>query len=175
MQNLLFRCSFFFLAIIHGSGCSKDTDDADILHIDRTFIFPSGFPPDPGDAGKKTLQGIDSDHDGVRDDLQRWIYARYPKDEQKRKALSQMAVAYQEHMKKDLDETELMAVVDRSEKSIVCLYQTFNGVRADVECGYVKAKAFNTAERTKQFLRFDARLDGRVLESKHPLNIAACE
>ena len=31
------------------------------------------LPPDPGEAGKATLAGIDSDGDGVRDDLQRYL------------------------------------------------------------------------------------------------------
>lgn len=31
------------------------------------------LPPDPGEAGMVTLEGIDSDNDGVRDDIQRWI------------------------------------------------------------------------------------------------------
>jgi hypothetical protein len=31
------------------------------------------IPPDPGEAGKATLEGIDSDNDGVRDDIERWI------------------------------------------------------------------------------------------------------
>ncbi len=28
------------------------------------------LPPDPGEVGKLTLQGVDSDEDGVRDDVQ---------------------------------------------------------------------------------------------------------
>src|SRR5216683_231714 len=36
------------------------------------------LPPDPGAAGKATLQGIDSDGDGVRDDIQRYIALTYP-------------------------------------------------------------------------------------------------
>jgi hypothetical protein len=36
-------------------------------------VDPFPIPPDPGEAGKATLEGIDSDKDGVRDDVQRWI------------------------------------------------------------------------------------------------------
>jgi hypothetical protein len=36
-------------------------------------VAPFPLPPDPGEAGKQTLAGIDSDNDGVRDDVQRWI------------------------------------------------------------------------------------------------------
>lgn len=34
---------------------------------------PADFPPDPGSAGKATFAGIDSDQDGIRDDVQRHI------------------------------------------------------------------------------------------------------
>ncbi|MDX8380534.1 MAG: hypothetical protein R8M14_00305 [Ghiorsea sp.] len=51
-----------------------------IFIIFNCFLFnsvavaqPSGLPPDPGAAGRGTLAGIDSDNDGVRDDVQRWI------------------------------------------------------------------------------------------------------
>jgi len=36
------------------------------------------LPPDPGSAGRATLEGIDSDGDGVRDDIQRFIELNYP-------------------------------------------------------------------------------------------------
>ncbi len=36
-------------------------------------IEPAGLPTDPGEEGKLTIAGIDSDNDGLRDDVQRWI------------------------------------------------------------------------------------------------------
>lgn len=54
-------------------------------------IDPFPLPPDPGDAGKQTLQGIDSDLDGVRDDVQRWIGIRHQDSPTARQALSQYA------------------------------------------------------------------------------------
>lgn len=47
------------------------------------------LPPDPGEAGKATLAGIDSDNDGVRDDVQRWIVINYPNSQKTRAALVQ--------------------------------------------------------------------------------------
>lgn len=41
-----------------------------VVHSERV-------PPDPGDAGKQTLAGIDSDYDGVRDDVQRYLVRTY--------------------------------------------------------------------------------------------------
>ena len=68
-----------------------DSVDSSQLEIDQGFVFPAAFPPDPGPAGRKTIEGMDSDADGVRDDVQRWIYARFPKDQEKQWALRQYA------------------------------------------------------------------------------------
>jgi len=52
---------------------------------------PFTLPPDPGEAGKATLAGIDSDHDGVRDDVQREIFFLVPDSERLRMGLTQLA------------------------------------------------------------------------------------
>ncbi|WP_345984447.1 hypothetical protein WCX49_07335 [Sulfurimonas sp. HSL-1656] len=58
------------------SGCwnydTKDTSTGEVEIIDGHTL-----PPDPGEAGKETLLGIDSNNDGVRDDLERYIYHRF--------------------------------------------------------------------------------------------------
>ncbi len=48
---------------------------------------PVTLPPDPGEAGKATLVGIDSNNDGVRDDLEREIVYMYPQNEEIRRVL----------------------------------------------------------------------------------------
>lgn len=48
---------------------------------------PATLPPDPGEVGKQTLEGIDSDKDGLRDDIQREIFFAYPDSERARRAL----------------------------------------------------------------------------------------
>lgn len=53
------------------------------------------LPPDPGKAGKKTLMGIDSDSDGLRDDIQRYIYLTYPDQPNVQGALRQLALSLQ--------------------------------------------------------------------------------
>lgn len=55
----------------------------------------AGLPPDPGAAGMATLEGIDSDGDGVRDDVQRWIAMAYPNSQKVRAALTQAALTMQ--------------------------------------------------------------------------------
>jgi len=52
------------------------------------------LPPDPGSAGLTTLAGIDSDGDGVRDDVQRYIALTSFGSAKLQVALTQIASAY---------------------------------------------------------------------------------
>ena len=166
----------FSLIAVTLVGCTRKTAPDDILHVDQHFSFPKEFHPDPGNAGKKTLEGIDSDHDGLRDDVQRWIYARYPNDEKKRKALRQMALSYQDNLRPNLKDTDLKAILLGSDRAIVCLYQIFpSNVDSTSEREYVRAKVLNTHERTEQFLRLDARFDGKTLGPSYPDDGTACD
>jgi hypothetical protein len=51
---------------------------------------PVVLPPDPGEVGKLTLAGIDSNNDGVRDDLEREIVYMYPQNNEVRRVLRAM-------------------------------------------------------------------------------------
>lgn len=53
------------------------------------------LPPDPGEAGKATLAGIDSNNNGVRDDVERYIWLTYPQSEKARTALSGVSKVFQ--------------------------------------------------------------------------------
>jgi|GEM_PF-5003081 len=85
--------SLFVVLFIPGLfSCTRKSSDP--LDVDQGFSFSKGFPLDPGREGRKFIAGIESDHDGIRDDVQRWIYARYPHDEKKRKARLRYPIAY---------------------------------------------------------------------------------
>ena len=53
-----------------------------VVTINGLFVPVRGkarwLPPDPQDAGKKTIEGIDSDNDCVRDDIEIFIAQKYP-------------------------------------------------------------------------------------------------
>lgn len=69
---------------------------AAFLMVSGAGIARSGdLPPDPGAAGATTLAGIDSDGDGLRDDVQRWIALNYRDSARWRSVLAQMARTYQ--------------------------------------------------------------------------------
>jgi hypothetical protein len=53
------------------------------------------LPPDPGDAGRVTIEGIDSDSDGLRDDIQRFIFLHYTNEETTQNTLIDVATTLQ--------------------------------------------------------------------------------
>lgn len=71
------------------AGCTKHS--ASLNDPPASFTYPAGTPPDPGSAGKATIDGIDQDSNGVRDDVQRWILARHPGKPKVQKALFLLA------------------------------------------------------------------------------------
>ena len=47
------------------------------------------LPPDPGSAGDATIEGVDVNDNGIRDDIERWIALTYQSSEKTRQALIQ--------------------------------------------------------------------------------------
>jgi hypothetical protein len=121
-----------------------------------------GLPPDPGEAGKATLQGIDTDGDGLRDDLQRHIFMRYPDSPPTSAALVQIALALQRSIVSDDTPGSANAIAVELGDALDCLmHVTGSGARS--EMGELLATALNTYERTREYLAFNGRLSGLVL------------
>ena len=83
----------------------------------------SALPPDPGEAGKATLEGIDSDRDGVRDDVQRYIHLTYPDDEPTIEILTDHARLLQESILETHDDAGLIALEQQVLELTFCLAQ----------------------------------------------------
>jgi len=121
----------------------------------------SGLPPDPGDAGKLTLEGIDSDHDGIRDDLQRYIVLTYGSSPVTVNALEQAVKTVQAEI---LDAGSHQQAVDDATamiRNIECLSAVRPGDGGAVGSALV-AKALNTEARGLAYLRFSDQLGGEV-------------
>jgi len=57
----------------------------------------SGKVKDPGAAGMRTVEGIDKDNDGVRDDIQVWIESSFSADEKVLEAVRELAKVHPSH------------------------------------------------------------------------------
>lgn len=130
------------------------------LNVEILVDFP--LPPDPGDAGKETLLGIDSDNDGVRDDIQRYIYITYPREKKVRLALMQIARNYQELLPDAADPEKAYENVLKLNRSRLCLYYVKGGtIKASPVQDVLFAEILNTRERSLRYLEFSNSLAGK--------------
>ena len=126
------------------------------------------LPPDPGEEGKLTLLGIDSDGDGVRDDIQRYIYFTYPDDEKLRLGLTYYAKEFQEVLA-DADDRE--AAYNHAIKMArhgECLFYIKGRDSTNIRRA-IRAEILNTRERSIAYITYSDNLGSRVIR-KTPIN-----
>lgn len=123
---------------------------------------PTKEVPDPGEEGKKTLTGIDSDQDGIRDDIQIWIDSKFPESRSPstNKALKQKAkyeqLALTNYMNKEL-------AMDYKQKTAIahyCLHWIRDSEGVSNITNEYQSKYYNTSERIKTFLKTESYLHG---------------
>ncbi|MDR0664002.1 MAG: hypothetical protein LBF86_00550 [Helicobacteraceae bacterium] len=137
------------------------------------------LPPDPGEAGKATLEGIDSNNNGVRDDIEIAIYEYKPKPEQlkERQSLIQSAKAYQAAILAGAskDDTAIMQVSETIDRVVSCERKTYIGDdRKDInkylakeeDDAFLQIAAFNTKERKKAYWEYNQALSGKFFPYK---------
>ncbi len=136
-----------------------------LVTVTDNSIF-ANLPPDPGATGKATLAGIDSDNDGVRDDVQRWIVMTYPNSQKMRAALRQLAVDYQNSILDVTSRAVVRSNFDIMLKSMACLSYVCKSIGIDYYNlrPEMKPIILNTVARTRAFLQGDYLLSGEYFE-----------
>lgn len=124
---------------------------------------PPGLPPDPGEAGKATLQGIDSDHDGVRDDIQRYIAITYQDSAKTRAALTQFAKGMQAALLVAGNIASAKTANQLTGNGQYCLWSLY-GDNGDVLRKDLKAEIINTHDRYVAYSNYGRLLNGMVEE-----------
>ena len=120
------------------------------------------LPPDPGKAGRQTLLGIDSDSDGVRDDIQRYIYFAYPDDEKVRVAMTQLAIEYQGLLSQASDPDAAFNHATRMARHGECLFYIQGETSLDTRAA-LKAEFLNTRERSLAYINYSNTLGGEII------------
>ena len=153
-------------------GCSSSSEDSsavtppDAGGIVDDVSDGNNLPPDPGEAGKATLEGVDINNNKVRDDMEIAIYQRYPEDELKRDALMRDAFVLQKAML--VGGAILDGIGDPDEPFRIsplvslasgCLVERF-GYDAYKEVGFMEAILANTDERGRAYDMYNAALSG---------------
>ncbi|MEP7162458.1 MAG: hypothetical protein ABI747_01705 [Candidatus Moraniibacteriota bacterium] len=128
--------------------------------------YALGLPPDPGEAGKATVAGIDSNGNGVRDDVERWIAFNYPASAKGRAALMQYARAYQRLILSGAagNPADALTLDQQAADASACSGYTF-GVRPGIlEQRKIFAEMLNTRARSLAYDQFNQFLAGQIVD-----------
>jgi hypothetical protein len=123
------------------------------------------LPPDPGEAGKATLEGIDSDGDGLRDDIQRYIALTYPDSQKTRAALRQYTIALNKVMLESPDEESALNNTELIHRASECLWYIFSENSIKMK-KILKSEYLNTMDRSQAYLEYNSKLGGHVFRGK---------
>ena len=140
------------------------------------------LPPEPDPkVNNATLLGIDSNHNGVRDDVERWIYDRYKNSHPVMIPLRmQAARAYQKIIvdpSKAYETDKYMVDAQNCEWAFTSLWANAFGrkplvliepedaIKEDKELEYVQ---YNTTQRARAYANYNQTLSGGVFELEDP-------
>lgn len=121
-----------------------------------------GLPPDPGPDGKQTLLGIDSDADGVRDDIQRYIHFTYPNEEKVKLALTEVAKQYQTLLFRSNDPNAVFNNATKMARHGECLDYIKGEIAADILAA-LRAEILNTKDRSLAYIEYSNNLSGESI------------
>ena len=140
----------------------------------------NGFklPPEPDrKKNNETLLGVDFNHNGIRDDVERWIIIHYAKDPKYPKTKTAIALQYAWAAQKIL-ENPTMESSKYEDDALACEYYWFNKETvgwSGFEFGKfskenkifgapeLKDRIFNTKERILRKFDYNAALSGHIL------------
>jgi hypothetical protein len=126
------------------------------------------LPPDPGAEADKTVQGIDANSNGIRDDVELAIFKSYPDSAKTRAVLLQYALALQMEVTQPIINKETVTeVITEQSRADTCVSDTLvprkspesSRLYSDIEkidlfINFVKNKQLNTDNRKKARIEF---------------------
>lgn len=120
------------------------------------------LPPEPGEDGKLTLEGIDSDGDGVRDDVERYIASLPLTSDQKREFLNYGRTIHQgistaEHRDESITNTFLE--IDNK----YCLESYMTPEKLDTYSKRLLIKTYNTKDRIIAWVKAKSNFAGQIV------------
>lgn len=120
-----------------------------------------GLPPDPGDEGRATLEGVDSDRDGLRDDVQRHIYLGYD-DDGVRRALVQVAEPLIRSYTVAGGDEQVLRFTEELNRGVDCVHSRLDSDEAARAVSDLSAAVLNTPERIRASSAADVAVSGNT-------------
>jgi hypothetical protein len=134
-------------------------------HQSATVTVQS-LPPDPGNAGTATLAGVDSNGNGIRDDVERYVLSNTSPGGV-RQALFAQAKLFQSA----LVQAPQPALLTSLMRNLECLYSYSPG-DARAQSGKLLAEYLNTPERVTAYFNFAASIGPVTVDASDPADFA---
>lgn len=132
------------------------------------ILNPALVPPDPGEASKDTLTGVDRNNNGIRDDVERWIAKNHPTCARYRAALAQVALSIQRRMTPgDLTEEAAHQMALEGGNATSCYAAEVTSCESASLENFIEFSILqqNTPERAKAYIRVFKKLEGKAFVS----------
>ncbi len=143
--------------------CDKIMPVRGIIIEPKSLILPSGYalPPIPDSTeNSKTIGGIDSNNNGVRDDIEIWIYKDYEREDE-RKVLMQHARYIQWRLLNVNSKKDVHIAWEKMSRAVDCEREHFNSPHS-ILYEKVESKMYNTLMRVTKHKEADRLAGGEV-------------
>ncbi len=167
IMPLLSICFIFIIFAMSGCGNEESSQQNIVINNDN-------LPPDPGEAGKATIGGIDVDNDGVRDDVQRYIAIKYADSEKRRAVLTQYAKIFQNALLDSDSKEKSIKHAEEISRAGSCSSYMFGAREAMDISKDLRVLLLNTKDRSFAYFSYDEKLGGEVF-SLIPDEKVACD
>ena len=137
-------------------------------------VMGKNLPPNPGAEADKTVQGIDANQNGIRDDVELAVFKEYPNSSKTRAVLLQYALALQmEVIQPMINKGTVGEIANKQDRAIFCIAEIVSikgedGVILALEKygKFIFDKQYNTDIRKKAHKDFYSLLQsGRIDDS----------
>lgn len=169
-----------FLTFLSLTVCAKDTDIKSPTMkttVSQPTINGYTLPPEPDPkVNNSTLLGIDSNNNGVRDDVERKIIDRYKAEPIKIELQMIYAKVFQEILENPIGNVEVLQ--KKISKNISCeMYLLDKNIDLEEDnIDFIENSTFNTKQRVKAYLQYNQALSGGVYgSSTADENAQACD
>ena len=96
-------------------------------------VMGKNLPPDPGENANATIQGVDANQNGIRDDVELAVFKEYPNSAKTRAAYLQYAMMLQIELTQVFNSNTLVASMQEDGRAFGCLFDVVGGGRIMIQ------------------------------------------
>ena len=172
---------FYFILVVirmfHFYNLDKTNEQVVKIHNTKLMmddVIGKNLPPDPGAEADKTVQGVDFNKNGIRDDVELAIFKKYPDSAKTRAVLLQYALALQmEAVQTVVNEETVGAIAGVEDGAFFCITKIVPGTDKQENMdiiqkyeNFVLDKQINTDARKKTRNDFYNKLSSGSIENR---------